>query len=288
VHFEETIKRDWKNYTSAEQKIATYFLNHLRELPFETAASIAKQVGTSPMTVGRFIRKLGYDDLRDIKDELRGASAEAAWGGELSKLTFAPASLKVNMQRLADVYKSQQSREWPKIVSMLAKASIVHVASFQAGSFLGLGFARSLHTLRPRVYFADGSDGAYVDVLLDSPPDGCLVLIDMRRYSRHFRVLAEEAAARGVRTIILTDTQCHWARELTDNVLMIETEFGVQSASMAQSLLDLLLTAVAAQLRGTETRLEEIFQLRQTFIGSAGPDGAPERAPRGRRRPRGS
>jgi hypothetical protein len=31
------------------------------------------------MTVGRYIRKLGYADLRDIKDELRNVSAKAAW-----------------------------------------------------------------------------------------------------------------------------------------------------------------------------------------------------------------
>lgn len=273
---EEIIKRDWKNYTSSEQKIATFFLNHLSELPFETANSIGKRVKVSPMTVGRYIRKLGYVDLRDVKDELRNVSAKAAWGGELSKYTFAPASLKANLQGIANVYKLEQSREWPKIVSMLATASIVHVASFQAGSCLGLGFAAFLHTLRPRVHFADGSDGAYADVLLDSPPDGCLVLIDMRRYSLHFRLLAEEARNRGVRTIILTDMYCHWARELTDNVLMIETDFGIHVLNMVQLLLDLLLTAVAARLRGTEARLQEIFRLRQTFIGLTDPD-APER-----------
>lgn len=272
MRLEESIKKDWKKYTSSEQKIATFFLNHLNELPFETAASISKRVNLSPMTVGRYIRKLGYTDLRDIKDELRSVSAEAAWRGDLSKLTFASASLKANMQGVADVYKIQQSREWPKIVSMLAKASVVHVASFQSGSFLGLGFARFLHTVRPRVHFLDGSDGAYADVLLDSPPDGCLVLIDLQRYSRHFRVLAEHAAARRVRTVILTDQHCHWARELTDNVLMIDTEFGIHSLSMVQLLLDLLLTEVAAQLRGVEARLDEIFRLRQSFIGLAGPD----------------
>jgi DNA-binding MurR/RpiR family transcriptional regulator len=279
---EEAIKRDWKSYTSSEQKIATFFLNHLDELPFETAASIGKRVKVSPMTVGRYIRKLGYADLRDIKDELRDVSAKAAWGGELAKYTFAPAPLKANLQGLADVYKLQQSREWPRIVSMLATASVVHVASFQAGSFLGLGFAGFLHSLRPRVHFADGGDGAYAHVLLDSPPDGCLVLIDLRRYSRHFRVLAEEARARGIRTVILTDMYCHWARELTDNVLMIKTEFGIHALSMTQVLLDLLLTAVAAQLRGTESRLVEIFRLRETFIGMGAPD-TPARAGRRRR-----
>ena len=28
-NLEETIKRDWKSYTASEQKLATFFLNHL-------------------------------------------------------------------------------------------------------------------------------------------------------------------------------------------------------------------------------------------------------------------
>jgi hypothetical protein len=55
-------------------------------------------------------------------------------------------------------------------------------------------------------------------------------------------------------------------------MLYIFRDFGIHILGMAQLLLDLLLTAVAAQRRGTEARLEEIFRLRQTFIGLAGPD----------------
>ena len=45
---------------------------------------------------------------------------------------------------------------------------------------------------------SEGSDGSYADILLDPDPGVCLVLIDFRRYSRHFRQLAEEAAARKI------------------------------------------------------------------------------------------
>jgi len=272
LKIEKTIKRDWQSYTPSEQKLATYFLNHLHELPYETAASISERVTVSPMTVGRYIRKLGYADLRDIKDELRASS-----GAEASKTTFASAPLNAKIKGLADVYKIPQSSDWPRIVSLIASASVVHVASFHVGRFMGMGFAATLQSLRPRVYFSDGSDGSYADVLLDSEPGACLVLIDFRRYSRHFRLLAEEAAARNVRTVILTDVYCHWARALTDNVLMIETEFGIRSLSMAQLLFELLLAAVASELKGTETRVEAVHELRQKFIGGSGSDDARRR-----------
>jgi DNA-binding MurR/RpiR family transcriptional regulator len=263
---EETIKKDWKTYTPAEQKLGTFFLAHLQELPFETAASIGKRVDVSPMTVGRYIRKLGYADLRDIKAALRAASAEG-WVGGVSKATFASANLQATIQGVTDVHKIPQSAEWPRIVKAIASASVVHVASFHVGRFLGLGFAAFLQSLRARVQFCDGGDGAYADVLLDPEPGACLVLIDFRRYSRHFRLLAEEAAARGVRTIILTDVYCHWARALTDDVLMIETDFGIRSLSMAQLLFELLLAAVAAELEGTDARVEALHDLRRKFVG---------------------
>jgi DNA-binding MurR/RpiR family transcriptional regulator len=278
LKIEKTIKRDWKSYTPSEQKLATFFLNHLQELPFETAASIGKRVDVSPMTVGRYIKKLGYADLRGVKAELRSSSIDGAWNAaEASKASYVPASLKSKVKGLADVYKIPESPDWPRIVSLIASASTVHVASFHMGRFVGLGFSTFLQNLRPRVHFSDGSDGSYADVLIDQQPGDCLVLIDFRRYSHHFRLLAEEAAARNIRTVILTDVYCHWARALTDNVLMIETDFGIRSLSMAQLLLELLLAAVAQELEGADARVETVHQLRQKFAGAASGDEAGRR-----------
>jgi len=80
--------------------------------------------------------------------------------------------------------------------------------------------------------------------------------------------------------VILTDVYCHWARALTDNVLMIETDFGIRSLSMAQLLFELLLAAVATKLKDTEPRAATVFDLRQKFIGFVGSDDS-------RRRPKG-
>jgi DNA-binding MurR/RpiR family transcriptional regulator len=271
LNIEKTIKKDWKNYTPSEQKLATFFLNHLHELPFETAASIGKRVTVSPMTVGRYIKKLGYADLREIKDELRADTKERTWNpDEAAKTVYAPSTLKSKIQGLADVYRLQRSADWSRITAMLASAPEVFVASFQFGRFLGSGFSMALHQLRPRVFNCEGADGSYAEVLLDAAPGACLVLMDFRRYSRHFRLLAEEAAARKIRTVILTDVYCHWARALTDNVLMFETEFGMRSVSMAQVLCELLLADIATRLEDSQSRLEAVHRLRDKFIGFAG------------------
>jgi DNA-binding MurR/RpiR family transcriptional regulator len=271
-----TIKKDWKSYTPSEQKLASFFLGHLEDLPFETAASIAQRVGVSAMTVGRFLRKLGFDDLRDLKADLR-ASSETHRLEAAASVSFAPPTLQVRIEGLRNVHKIPETAEWPLIVSLIATASSVRVASFQVGRFLGLGFATFLGNLRPGVSFLDGADGGYGEALLDPDPDALLILIDFRRYSRHFRLLAEAAAERGIRTIILTDVYCHWARALTPHVLMIETDFGIRSLSMAQLLFELLLAAVASGLKDADARLDQLHGLREKFVGFVPSDEAPRR-----------
>jgi DNA-binding MurR/RpiR family transcriptional regulator len=286
---EKIIKKDWKQYTASEQKLATFFLQHLQDLPFETAASIAKRIDVSPMTVGRFIKKLGYGDLRAVKDDLRGGSQTNGWlAGQITKSLFEDAPLKAKVQAITDVHNIPKSAEWARIISLLATADKITIASFQLGRFIGLGFASALQTLRPNVHFADGSDGAYIDALLDSTAQSCIVLIDLQRYSRHFRLLAEEAAARKIATIIITDVYCNWARELTDDVLLIESCFDVswERLGLVQTLLELLLAATAKQVKGREKRYEAIHQLREKFTGFIGPERSRDDDDKTRKRPR--
>jgi DNA-binding MurR/RpiR family transcriptional regulator len=183
---------------------------------------------------------------------------------------------------VSEAHALAKGEEWKAIVHLLATADQVAVASFQLGRFLGQAFATLLQQVRPRVTFTSGTDGAYADVLVDSGTRSCVVLIEQRRYSRHFRVLAEEVAARSIPLVIMTDTQCYWARQLTPHVLMLPIDgrrpwhaFGAFS-----SLFSLLLNAVIHECGDVVyTRVEQITNLRQQFIGYSGPSLSSSQAP---------
>lgn len=270
---QKTLKSRWETFTPSEQKIATYLLQNIGGIAFETAASLARHIGVSPMTVGRFLRNLGYEGLSDLKDDLRG---EAPWL-PLYKTPdhLADASLSEGLQAeirdLTSAHALAHTPEWAAIVDLLVKAERISVASFHHGRFLGLGFANLLQHVRPRTRFVEGSDGAYIDMLLDAKPGDCVVLIDFRRYYRHFRLLAEEAAARGIPLVIITDSQCYWARRLTDHVLMIPIDEARawHNFGPAMSLLSLLIGAIARRQEqsGMFERIDRITRLRQSFAG---------------------
>ena len=73
---QKKLKSQWDTFTTSEQKIAAYLLHNLSDIPFETAASLGERVGVSAMTVGRFLRNLGYAGLNELKVELRD---DAPW-----------------------------------------------------------------------------------------------------------------------------------------------------------------------------------------------------------------
>jgi DNA-binding MurR/RpiR family transcriptional regulator len=279
------LKSRWHTFTASEQRIAGYLVQNLGGLPFETAASLGQRVGVSAMTVGRFLRKLGYAGVAEMKEELRG---DTAW----LKYYHSPApaegpdgrneNLEADIRAVSAIHALAGGGEWKAIVRLLASADRVSVASFQLGRFLGLMFATLLQQIRPHVTFASGVDGAYTDVLLDSTEKSCVVLIDERRYSRHFKVLAAEVAARGIPLVILTDSECYWARQMTPHVLMVPIQPGRawHSFTAFGTLFNVLLGAVI-RARGSDSvyeRIEQITEMRQQFIGFSGPSPSPEPA----------
>jgi DNA-binding MurR/RpiR family transcriptional regulator len=269
---QSNLKRRWETFTTSEQKIAAYLLHNISGIPFETAASLGQRVGVSPMTVGRFLRALGYVGLNELKKDLRG---DAPWlplykNPERShEADFITQSLQTDIRVLTAAYALARTEEWTSIVKLLVAAERVSVASFHQGRFLGLGFANLLQHVKPRTRFADGSDGAYAELLLDSGADSCAVLIDFRRYGRHFRLLAEEVASRDIPLIIITDTQCYWARQLTDNVLMlpVDPDRAWHNFGAVTSMLSLLISEVTRLQGDMFERIGDVTALRQQFVG---------------------
>ncbi len=271
--FQQKLKDQWEVFTASEQRIASYLLQHPRDLPFETAASLSKRVGVSPMTVGRFLRTLGYEGFGELKEELRG---DGTWRQlyRIAENSSGPdtvsAHLQAEMRALTEIHALAGTKEWKAITKLLISADRVSVASFQHGAFLGMAFATMLQQLRPRVSFNSGSDGAYIDMLLDSTRHSCVVLIDVRRYFRQFRLLAEETSKRGIPLVLITDSECYWARELTPHVLMAEADRVWHTYSAFMSLFSLLTASIVHEVGGVMDRLGDINDLRQKLVGYIG------------------
>ncbi|MBU6165999.1 MAG: MurR/RpiR family transcriptional regulator [Alphaproteobacteria bacterium] len=258
--------------TVSERMIAGWMADNLAQLPFETAASIGQRVGVSAMTVARLVKSLGYDNLAALKDELRGDARDAPW--LLTRpAPSADARLQAETAAIAGVYAQAETPEWAGVVALLATAPQVRVAGFQTEAGLAAGFARHLAYVRPQVASIDVAAGIHEE-LVDAGPHDLFLLVDVRRYSRHFRLLAERVAGAGRPLVVITDPYCPWARDLTPHILTAEVALGHfwdMNTALA-SLLNLLVDGVVQKI-GPELvhrRLAQLAENYSDFIGFQG------------------
>lgn len=258
--------------TVSERMIAGWLTENLDQLPFETAASIGQRVGVSAMTVARLVKSLGYDNLAALKADLRGDARDAPW--LLTRpAPSADARLKAETAAIAGVYAQAKTPEWTEVVSLLASAPRVHVAGFQTEAGLAAGFARHLAYVRPHVGTLEVAAGI-MDELFDAGPDDVFVAIDVRRYSRQFRLLAERVVGAGRPLVVITDPYCPWARDLTPHILTAEVALGHfwdMNTALA-SLLNLLVDGVVQKIGPdvVHQRLAALAENYSDFIGFQG------------------
>ena len=273
TRIESLIRSQYGDFKGSEKLTASYILENLQTIPFETGASIATNINVSEMTVIRFIRNLGYSNLRELKDELRQKMTNDVFDLDdvlerfhiqRDGLDHLEESMSLELRAVAKAYEQVATPQWQPIVELLSCKEIVNVVGFQATRGTALDFSSRLKYARNGVFFVEGLTGTYSEILEADPNKSCLVIVDTASYSRKGVLLAKKAKALGIPLIIVTDKYSHWALEFTDYVLAGHTyvqTFWDSTASLS-IILNLLINAVASTLgESAEVRFKQLLDL---------------------------
>lgn len=263
--------------SKSDRLIAHYIERNLAEIPFETAKSIASRLELSPMTVGRYLRRMGFDGLDQLKHELRRGSSNPAWQvkGPVDRLRediregkLLAGLIQEQINNLGLVYELTTSPEWQQAIEALIGASEVYVAAYQNVRGIAQYFASQLSYTRSRVQFVDGLNGTYSELLDGSVEGRVLFLHDVRRFAAKAKPLAMEARRAGVKVILYTDEYCPWAAEVSDICLVVPGSHGPlwDGAATTIAVMDLMLSNIIVVLGdevservGMLTRLQDVF-----------------------------
>ena len=272
-----------KKATKAEKAITNYMLNGLTDLPFQTAAEVAKKVGVSELTVGRFCRSLGYDRYKDLIAELRYDIGSHPWligdrllafrERNLEQQVSLARSLELEIAALVKVYEIPSTGEWKTCIKRLAKSKRIFVAGFQTERGLASYFAHQLQYLRDRVQILDLSSGNFAEMLLGDNKQTALVIFEARRYSRLALHLAKRASEIGIPVTLITDLFCDWGRDHASEVFAVQTEANLffESTAPMASLVNLMINATFNEIGSAAVpRVEAVSKLYSEFTGHVG------------------
>ncbi|NLP62930.1 sap1 transcriptional regulator SapR [Paraburkholderia sacchari] len=266
--FAHTVEASFATLTPTAKRIASYMLANLERLGLETADQIAQQTGTSGISVGRFLRSVGYRNLDDLKRELRGAQVRPwfitdrldAWrserrdgyanGVENPGETALAHSLDLEIDAIRYVYQLALGDTFARVAQRIATADAVFILGIQSTRGISNAFYSYLEYLRPRVFFSDGMSGSYVESLNSEFASPYLIVTDTRAYSRIARRYCEAAARRELPFVLVTDLYCPWARDFACDLLQVKTDVGQFWDSLAPltCLFNLLITSIVGRL----------------------------------------
>ncbi len=273
----EAVRKRQAGLTASERVIANYLLAHLRELPFLTGTAIAQAVGVSQMTVSRFLRSLGYGGLVAVKQELRKSLRRAplpASGkdqrpvGSSDGREWLARCLDTEIKALVAAYELAGTDEFRRTAEVIAQSTTVFVSAFQSVRGVALDFVQRLEIARDKVRFLGGENGTYLELFATDDQSRVLIVIDIQRYSKQARLLAEGAKKAGIPLVIVADKTCGWALRCTDFSFLVETNVGTfwESNAPLTSFLNLLTDAAIEQLGGTVgARVSRLHDLQARF-----------------------
>ncbi|WP_213132818.1 MurR/RpiR family transcriptional regulator [Citrobacter sp. FP75] len=273
------VEHTFSQLTPSEKRVAGWLLAHAAQIPFETADGIAKATGTSGITVGRYLRKLGFRNLEDAKASLRELPAIPyqpwgmnerldSWHQQQSLPDRAQQSLLLEIDAITHVYQLAQSETFLRIARQLAHAEAVYILGIQSTRGIANAFFSHLEYLRPKVSYSEGLSGSWVESLNSGFNQPYVVITDTRAYSATSRQYCRVASERHIPLALITDVWCPWARDYAIDLLQVKTDTGHFWDSLApvSCLFNLLLSAVVAQLGDALAgRLQTNRQLQQQF-----------------------
>jgi DNA-binding MurR/RpiR family transcriptional regulator len=274
--------------TAVEAKLAEVLSRRYPEAALLSARGMAAAAGTSPASVTRFARKLGYEDFAELQ---AGLAVEMR-----ARLTSPPKRLSVDVPSrrrtagalLRDVI-ARERENLDATVSMIDEGlldalarqlahdskSSVYVAGSKKGGVVAGYFAMQLAQLRRGVTLLDLSV-LLADQIIDMAPDDVLIVFEPRRATAALVQLVGEARSLGAQVVAFTDE--HPPGAIADTDVLFRTKVDAisvfDSYAAMFALCDAILAAIVQHapkaVRARADRLEALNATLSTWYDLRG------------------
>jgi DNA-binding MurR/RpiR family transcriptional regulator len=261
-----------------DERILAFLHNHLDELAFHTAESLAQGAGVSAAAVVRFSRRLGFASFRELRDRARAelqaglAEAPAASASMLArKVERDIASLGLLPQLLEEPLEAA--------ADLIAGARTTWFLANRETYGLAVYAQRLLHQVRDDVRLVDPS---FADPLRSLGAADVVVACTFRPYARLTLALMRHARDAGARLVVVTDGRAHPFVDARDLVLAVPVESPTLLLSFTPAVC--VLEALAARVATTNAdHTHAMLEASARFVADHDLVASPAAAVRARR-----
>ncbi|WP_326512569.1 MurR/RpiR family transcriptional regulator [Clostridium intestinale] len=254
--FHVRMKQYSEDFTQSEQKISEYILKNQEEVVNLSAQELGEKTGTSPASIVRFSRKLGFSGFGELKIEI--AKTTSSEEEELDTIISPKDSVSdiaekvVNraVTSLKETYSLINIKDLEESINLMREAETIYLFGIGASSLVAMDLMYKLVRINKRVIFNIDSHLQLAAVVHITNKDVAIGI----SYSGKTREVNEgiiRAKEKGAKVISITNCNKNPLSSISDISLNIPNEerqlrFGAISSRMDQlALIDILFLGVA-------------------------------------------
>jgi DNA-binding MurR/RpiR family transcriptional regulator len=258
-----------------ERKLAELILEMRGDLAAYSATELAARSGVSKATAARLVRRLGYADFHEMRQQARNHYHNGSPLAELSNTLGLEATLSQHLAHdVAGLTRTMETiapEDVQTAVDILAGAQRVIVVGFR-NSYAPAFYARELLVqVRPQVILLPVSGQTVSEELSDLGRDDAILAFGFRRRPPVLGRILRIAAAAKARTVVLGDSSLGKAAKAGKSAHIVLRCFSrgarlFDSYVAAMSLVNYLGSGVALALGASaQARLRRIESLHEEF-----------------------
>jgi DNA-binding MurR/RpiR family transcriptional regulator len=269
----ERIKERLATLTQSERRAAQTLLGYYPMAGLESVTQFAKRAGVGAATILRLLAKLSFASYSEFQDTLRAELAARVqsplWRveGRVGSANDPQAAFVDHIaENLRDTLAHLPRDGIGRLVELLGQERrSVLIIGGRFTQALAQYLAVVLRSIRPRVHLVEGQSATWPDQLLDVGRADLVIALDIRRYQPDVAAFCKQAAGRGARVALLTDTWNSPIAGLADPVLPCVTDspFAWDSLTAMFAVVEMILGLVSnAQTDHLAQRLRGLEDLR--------------------------
>ncbi|MDE4134858.1 MurR/RpiR family transcriptional regulator [Phaeobacter sp. QD34_3] len=277
----ELIREHYSALTQSERKFANSLLENYPAAGLASITIVAANADVSTPTVARMVQKLGFKGypqfhqalLKELEAQVSGPTKRREnWAAEAPEGHLLNRFAQAVTDNLGQTFSNLDYEQFDLAVQQLANTE---GRLFVVGGRITRALADYAFThfqaIRQRVTHMTSSSATWPHYVLDMEAGDTLLMFDVRRYETNLQRLAELAAERGVKIILITD---QWASPITSVAqhtfnCWVEIPSAWDSNISTMMLLEAMIAATQEEgwdeTRERYERLDELFDMTRLF-----------------------
>jgi len=265
------LEKSFNKFTPTQKSLANYILSNKDEASFLTADEMAAKIKTTPSTVVRFAKEIGYSGYPELQKDLQmlvmnkisevgqleRAKRYKLSGRENEIINSSLLKDRKNLNELIENFNTEEVKKFVGIIiSSRKKYIIANRSSFSLGHFL---FFES-KKIMSEVYLQNNFDGGIFDILSELNSEDVAIIISFPRFSKLTLNFTKYARKRGVKILSITNNRTSPLYNLSEACLFCPFE-GVSflhSHIAPMALINVIINEIFYQIR--DSAIEKLKQ----------------------------